>query len=128
MEQFQQSTPSPNSRYRSVSKTICILSPELISKISSIDPLDKQKLLGLQCLDLHIREKSLGEIYIIENLHICRNLKLLNLSYNSITVSMYVCMYVYNYQYIYTYIYTYIHDFVHICLHRQACLRLHKCG
>jgi hypothetical protein len=93
IEQFGANTPSPNSRYRSASKKICILSPTLISKISSIDHLDKQKLSGLQCLDLHIREKSLGEIHVIENLHICQNLKLLNLSYNSITVTIYVCIY-----------------------------------
>jgi hypothetical protein len=105
MEQIEANTPSPNSRYRSVSKKICILSPTLISKISSIDHLDKQKLLGLQCLDLHIREKSLGEIHVIENLHICRNLKLLNLSYNSITVTMSVCMYVCMYIFINIYIY-----------------------
>lgn len=106
IEKFAQSTPSPNSKYRSPSKAICTLSPALISKISNINDHDKQKLLGLQCLDLHIREKSLGEIHVIENLHICRNLKLLNLSYNSIKVA------IYDMYSIHTYIF--VHSYIHI--------------
>lgn len=79
-------TPSPASRYRSTSRIICALSPSLISKVTGVSHLNKSKMLGLQCLDLHLREDGQGEIGKIENLDICPNLKLLNLSYNSIKV------------------------------------------
>lgn len=79
-------TPSPNSRYRSPSSITCTLSPQLLSKVTGIPIFNRNKYSELQVLDLHLRERSQGEISIIENLDICPNLILLNLSYNSITV------------------------------------------
>ena len=79
-------TPSPASRYRLPSRIICALSPSLISKVTGVSHVNKSKMLGLKCLDLHLRQEDQGEIGQIENLDICPNLKLLNLSYNSIKV------------------------------------------
>ena len=90
MEYNTPDTPSPNSRYRSPSTVTCALSPSLLSRVTGIPYQNRIKFSELQVLDLHLREKDKGEIERIENLEVCPNLKLLNLSYNSIKVS---CLY-----------------------------------
>lgn len=73
-----------SNRRRNFTTIVRKLSTELISKVagaSHISRLDE-----VQQLDLHMRGESQGEIVLIENLEICPNLKLLNLSYNSIKV------------------------------------------
>jgi hypothetical protein len=72
------------SKQRNVTTVVCKLSTELISRVAGISQIYHYD--DVQRLDLHIREESQGEIVLIENLEICPNLKLLNLSYNSIQV------------------------------------------
>jgi hypothetical protein len=73
-----------HSQQRNFTAVECKLSKELIAKVAGTS--QKYRYDDVQRLDLHIREESQGEIVLIENLEICPNLKLLNLSYNSIQV------------------------------------------
>lgn len=72
------------SQQRNPTTVACKLSTQLISKVAGISRTHRYD--DVRRLDLHMREQDQGEIVLIENLEICPNLKLLNLSYNSIQV------------------------------------------
>ena len=59
----------------------CDITEKLIKEVSGI-----VDLLKLETLDLHLKDENLGKIRKIQNLHLVPNLKILNLSYNNLSV------------------------------------------
>ena len=79
---FEEDVSSESSADAYPQGLVCFINSELISLVSGVP---HEKFDQLQTLNLHLRNRNIGKISKISNLHMTPNLRQINLSYNAIS-------------------------------------------